>query len=176
MFPVITIFTAALDGISSTSSGTLDHSMPLCVPTFYSPNVDHTRLYNLRSRLIGIALAFVAYGLIYIFASISSNFFPFPSVQEKVLWNLFFVTLYLCIALIAALPIALFESIGGHGFTRRSNRRFWDVFAQVMMVASITIYLLAKIAFLILAFIELRGLSPTKLVGIKWTSFIPHIS
>jgi len=154
MFPFITFFTALIDVVSS---HTLDHSSPLCVPTFYSPKVDDTRLDAAMSAIYELIL-FPCSGFICLAASFMTR--PLPSNQEETALRASAIAMLVTGLLIPILALPALPS------TRLLREARYINFA---------IYLIARITVLILACIELRALSPTKLVGIKWTSFFPHI-
>ena len=156
MLPVVTFFTALIDAVSS---HTLDHSMPLCVPTFYSPKVDDTKLDAAVSAGYEV-IAFPFSGLCFLLASFDVRLSPLPSNQEGAALRASAIAILITGLLI---PIFALPALPSTRLLRGS--RF----------INIAIYLIAKVTLLILACIELRALSSAKLVGIKWTSFSPHI-
>lgn len=166
MLPVITLYTALID---AASSHTLDHSVPLCVPTFYSPKVDDTISDIVVSRTSGVG-AFLVSGLI---LTAISFFFAPPSAPEQTIWFTAFTVVVVSASLLQTLAVLVPELHLPIESTRR--RKFWVAVAPAIVPVLIATYVCARITFLILAFIELRALSPTKLIGIEWTSFFPHI-
>jgi hypothetical protein len=169
MSPVITLFTALID---AASSHTLDHSVPLCMPTFYSPELDNTDWEVRFSTAIGIAAIIGPSQLIFLLPTAIAGLRSL-SLPESLAWRI-------SLSIVSGCIIFLIIMIGYPVVIRPIGRfiessRFWEVVAPVIIPAVIAIYVFGRITVLILVCIELRALRPTKLIGIKWTSFFPHI-
>jgi hypothetical protein len=170
MSPIITLFTAL---IGAGSSRTLDHSVPLCMPTFYSPKLDNTAWEVALSRTIGMVF-FISFSFSFLLTNTFAS--PFLSGPEYTACQISLGIVVCCIFFLTATTSSLDATI--YQAPNRPfivSRRFFGVVAPVMVPAFIAMYVLARITLLILACIELRALPDTKLVGIKWTSFFPHI-
>ena len=69
-FPVVALFTGSIDAVSS---DTLDHNVPLCVPTFYSPKVDDKQSFvSLMSAMLALYASGVILSLAWSFPSESN--------------------------------------------------------------------------------------------------------
>jgi hypothetical protein len=176
-FPVVALFTGLIDAVSSQ---TLDHIMPLCVPTFYSPNVNDTILDSFWAPAGGIGIFWASIG-IFGLAQMTASYperFSFHSNPEQIAWGISFSAITGCISLLILIrgyPVLVSTLRPAPELPRRRVFGGLERLGLAMTPTLIAIYLIARITFLILACIELRALSPTKLVGIKWTSFFPHI-
>ena len=168
MFPV-TLIHALIDMVLTHK---LDHSVPLCVPTFYSPNLVHDTTLNaavpVTTCLIRLMplIAFIVFTMTIIMASVY-----FPS-EETPAWNISAVILFL--------TWGFFLALGGKilAYSASPTIRkswFWGVVVPVMAPALVAIFVVNRIAFFIIAYLELGELNSAELKVIEWTSFFPHI-
>ncbi|KAF9466992.1 hypothetical protein BDZ94DRAFT_1250264 [Collybia nuda] len=106
-----------------------------------------------------LAAVGVLFGSIHCIAWIS--YFPTPS--EKLLWQIASVT-----TVVLPLTIAVAELLSEQG--RLSNN------GRAISIALLgTIYPIARLFLLVLAFTTLRSLPPDSYTTVRWTAFIPHI-
>ncbi|KAF8508095.1 hypothetical protein BU17DRAFT_56908 [Hysterangium stoloniferum] len=96
-------------------------------------------------------------------------FYTFPTHTEVLLWRVCSVL----VTIIPALYVAyiLVEVIGN---TRVEDSDFM-VFSLFPLIASLLVYILARLSLLLGAVISLRALPPTAYTNVEWTSFLPHI-
>lgn len=125
----------------------LDHSESLCVPTFYSPMVDDTIWHGFVAFILTWLASFF-------FLSVASFSGPDGDIQtpnKSLAWS--------CLVVIWMMSIQSFFTLINY---------------PKVIYAISAIYTLDRIAFFIVAFIELRALPLSELVGISWTSILPH--
>jgi hypothetical protein len=93
----------------------------------------------------------------------------FPSHAEFILWRMS------CIALVA---IPLFSTIACGSGAVDVNSRLLEMIcitAMVLLMLSAWLYIVARVATIVIAFTALRSLPPEALLVVDWTTFIPHI-
>jgi len=92
--------------------------------------------------------------------------FTFPSSIERTLWRVASLS-------ITTLPIPLFLTI-----VLADNDWLGSVSTKIMLYFAwpqLFLYVLSRLALLILPFLTLRSLPPATYHTVDWTSFIPHI-
>jgi hypothetical protein len=95
-------------------------------------------------------------------------------LQEQWAWRISAI-------LVSSLPIPFFLfSLILEGFDAEENNTTWKKLwmypsALLVWVATIPLYLIARMALLVLPFIALRALPPGAYVQLDWVSFLPHI-
>jgi len=138
-----------------------DSSNRLSVPTFYAPPSQNDDLAVWIGSIVGIL-----FGGIHCIAW----FFPFPSIIEEYIWRASAVA-------ITAIPVFFFiEFLINKRISDKSRfKGLFKLFQHSMAFFCIVVYLVARIALLVVPFLVLRSLPPGSLSAIKWSSFIPHI-
>src|SRR5712672_2576165 len=97
--------------------------------------------------------------------------FTFPSSTERTLWHVASLS-------ITCIPVALLPFTGvANEF---DNRIFYkcglDRFCSIVTSVSLLfLYILTRLALLVLPFLCLRSLPPAAFHVVDWTSFIPHV-
>ncbi|KIM46580.1 hypothetical protein M413DRAFT_8377 [Hebeloma cylindrosporum] len=175
MFPVATIITLFFAVIDAGSSNKLDRSVPLCVPTFYSPNAKSAS---------GAGVASFSVAMIFLCTTAGYVMNGLPSLQAEV-WLLAVIALPLVMGVVSLILETynwMKKGPGRPGVVKLTRgRKFLEVLKlSVVLPVAIAIYLALKITLLILACIELgtlthEGSDHTKLDAIRWTSFFPHM-
>ena len=129
----------------------------LRVPTFYSPDNDF------HDSLMSLALVMCAtvFGAIHCIAWS----FHFATLQERWVWRI-------CAILVSGLPILL---VAIPFLYDRFDWIFREDFIQYIFMAMMILYVIARIALLVLPFVALRALPPGAYVQLNWVSFLPHI-
>jgi len=129
------------------------------VNTFYPYQWDRMRR---RGMVFVIAIASAFGGIHCIGWS-----FAFPSSAEQTLWRVASV-------FIVSVPIILTPQVlafsDGPGMTGASD---WTI--SIIVGLQLFLYILSRLALLILPFSALRSLSPAAYHVVHWTSFIPHL-
>jgi len=158
--PLLALFAALSD---AATSHTLNHSVPLRMPTFYSP-----KIIDAEMEFVSIYTAgFVAYAFGGIHCVAWS--FHFPSPQERLAWRISALSVFLLIYTAAGI------SYIGFIVPPRLGKYFGALMVP-MAIAYIIVYLIARITLVILACITLRALPPAAFVEVQWSSFFPHIN
>jgi hypothetical protein len=171
VFPVITFCRTFTDMISSHK---LDHSVPLCVPTFYSPNlIDVAPFDNFLKDLpayvkfrgiLGFSLM-SAFVVIAGTIMIGNGFLQSKASPESWAWFIAMGISWLSSLFWAVLiPYLIIPNL--------TTSWFWGAFVPVTLSA---LFVSNRITFFILATIQLRALTPAQLAEIKWASILPHI-
>ena len=145
----------------------VDISKETSVPMFWSGKPDELLL---AGASIAPSLLGSAFGAIHCVAWSSE----FPSRAELILWRIS------CIAMIAVPLIAAFTCVlirfsisvedGDDGWITNVA-----IALSACLVLSAWLYIVARIATLVIAFTTLRALPPTSFSVVDWTTFIPHI-
>ncbi|PPQ68549.1 hypothetical protein CVT26_003358 [Gymnopilus dilepis] len=133
------------------------------VPTFYAQKVEDDEW----SYLLGLVVALVFGGI----HCIAWNF-HFASFPEMWMWRVAAI-------LVCGVPIVIvfFSALidgGDDGYSSRWREFLDNVDSGILMILT-CLYMLARLALLILPLIGLRSLPPSAFVDINWTTFIPHI-
>jgi hypothetical protein len=118
-----------------------------------------------NGALLGPSIVGMAFGAIHFIAW----WHGFPSHAEFILWRMS------CIAL-AAVP--LFSAIFcGWGSTSLDNALLTGIagIAGLLLMLSAWLYVVARVATMIIAFTALRSLPSEAFLVVDWTTFIPHI-
>jgi hypothetical protein len=140
----------------------------LRVPTFYSPCNDDKHRQVIPTALA--ACVATIFGAIHCIAWS----FPFATSQERLVWRISAV-------LVSGLPIpTVLYSFPLKGFVAEQNKTTWQklyVYSHSILiwVFIIPLYLIARIALLVLSLMALRALPPGAYVELNWVSFLPHI-
>ena len=124
----------------------------LRVPTFYSPTHDDDD--DGAAFILGICVSIV-FGAIHCIAWS----FHFATLPERWAWRISAI-------LIAGSPIAM---------TTLLVKGSYDGFGLFIIMSMLCLYIIARIALLVLPFIALRALLPGAYVQLDWVSFLPHI-
>ena len=134
----------------------------LRVPLFYAEPLENYTYNSSKNYLSVVAMLFGSVHLI------PSFFLSYPSNGEKWLWRISgaFITVQPPLTLIAD----NFDPKTGGLF----NRFIYYPFA-VLSGFLLPLYIIARVALILLAFLSLRDLPNTALVAINWISSIPHL-
>ena len=139
-----------LDGSSFTSN----HR----VGTFGPESDDHDDVawYLLTSAAVGI-----------IFGSIHCTAwqFQFPSYIEQLLWRISAISVTG-----GPLLIALFVALGA------GRADIWETLGAIAFLLVLILYIVARLALLVLSFMTLRSLPPGAFRAADWVRFIPHFA
>jgi len=92
--------------------------------------------------------------------------FTFPSTVERTVWRVASL-LVVCIP-VALPPLAIMTD-------RLLVRRFGSFFEDMIIVSVLFLYILGRLALLVLPVLCLRSLPPAAFHVVHWASFIPHI-
>jgi DNA helicase HerA-like ATPase len=136
------------------------------MPTFYSPVLtDDEEFFSGRA----VCVVAVLFGGIH---CIAWSFY-FPSLREQLAWRI-------SAASMAGLPAfmfayAYFVNTFEERFPRLRSLNIVQNSILTVGVASAVLYIIARIALLVLPCIALRALPPTAFDEIPWASFLPHI-
>jgi len=109
-------------------------------------------------------------------------FFIFPSKDEEIIWRV-------CAAFITATPVVswhcgvvvalaivyLIRKFGGNDRAYGMLDNSFGTAASLIICAGPIIYIMARLALLVVALTSLRDIPPTAYLEVKWLSFIPHI-
>jgi hypothetical protein len=133
------------------------------VPIFWSCTYGEDGLLAFRSGFIGLLLLGVAIGGIHFIAL----WYGFPSYPESILWRIS------CIALVAV-PLLPMIGICYWGLTDLDITLF-DAIAAVLIALSPWLYIVARVATMVIAFTALRSPPSEAFVAVDWTTFIPHM-
>ena len=135
----------------------------LRVPTFYSPPDDDSSY----ALLLGVCVSIV-FGAIHCIAWS----FHFATLPERWAWRISSV-------LVSSLPIAVTTlSLLLTVFDQEHKTTGMIVYDNILMVILMSmtcLYIVARIALLVLPFVALRALVPGAYVELDWISFLPHI-
>jgi hypothetical protein len=135
----------------------------LRVPTFYSPPDEDSGAAVIQSMCVSIvfgAVHCIAWSL------------HFATLSERWAWRISAILVAgLPIAITTFLiPIVIFEKeIKGTGM------KILETFLKVILMSMLSLYIIARIALLVLPFMALRALPPGAYVQLDWVSFLPHI-
>ena len=164
LYPVFSFLGGFADMLISHS---LDDSMPLQVPTFYSPTfTDYSNPEERGSMAVAMFVA-VVFGGIHCVAWA----FRFPTLQEKLAWRI-------SAASVTVVPIVIFLIVLVVPILVPSQNWQHLVVAAfaLMTYALFPLYVIARIALVVLPLIALRALDPPALDDIQWITFLPHIA
>ncbi|KDR70783.1 hypothetical protein GALMADRAFT_144278 [Galerina marginata CBS 339.88] len=164
----------AMRGIDIDNSGE-----PLRTPMFFASGAINTS--NVIAYDIAVSVLSTLFGLIHCLAW----FFVFPSRLERFLWRSSAIVIS-CVPLIFLIRqgivylVRLLLDNSSPAANRQSNLPFillskFMVVLWWIFVAVIPLYVVARIALLIEAFIALRDLPVGAYSAISWTQYLPHI-
>jgi hypothetical protein len=162
--------------IDTISPHELDHSMPLCVPTFYSPDLTDVKQADTLYIFVLVLMAM----LIVTMLAVLSGPIDSQSTPESDAWTtLAFVDVfnvgwlsYMVAA--ASLPVVKVRLPSPTDTSPLKIILSW-FFGAVLPVTLAALLVFTRIPFFILATIQLRALTPEQLAEIKWVSILPHI-
>ena len=160
VFPLIRFFQAFDDMFSAETL----KGKTLRVPTFYSPPDDDSSL----ALLFGICVSIV-FGAIHCIAWS----FHFATLPERWAWRISAI-------LVSGLPIAVATlSVLLTLFEKKEHKTtgmiLYEDILMVILMSMTCLYIVARIALLVLPFVALRALVPGAYVELDWISFLPHI-
>jgi hypothetical protein len=154
-FPLQRFFGAFADMLTCKALG--DNT--LRVPTFYSsPDEDSGTAIEL-----GVYVSIV-FGAIHCIAWS----FHFATLPERWAWRISAI-------LIAGLPIAMAALATLLGEIKPTRMELYENFLMFVTMLILCLYIIARIALLVLPFMALRALLPSAYVQLDWVSFLPHI-
>jgi hypothetical protein len=160
VFPLERFFGAFSDMLNCETVG----DKTLRVPTFYSPPDEGSDI----ALLLGVCVSIV-FGAIHCIAWS----FHFATLPERWAWRISAI-------LVSGLPIVIVAFSGLLTiFDKKENKTtgmelYEDVLSFILMGMS-CLYIIARIALLVLPFMALRALLPGAYVQLNWVSFLPHI-
>jgi hypothetical protein len=93
--------------------------------------------------------------------------FEFPSIIERTLWRVASLS-------ITGVPIMIFVFVRLDSLSLMSSGPF-DLCIIMAVILLLFLYILSRLALLVLPFLCLRSLPPAAFHVVHWTSFIPHI-
>jgi hypothetical protein len=159
LYPLFSFFGGFVQMLASDS---LDDSMPLRVPTFYSPKFTSYD-DDIFSFIIAICIATI-FGAIHCIAWS----FHFPSLQERLAWRI-------SAASIAGLPILFPVFLELMNILDNHFEGWWGINGiEYVAIGGIPVlYVIARIVLLVLPCIALRALPLAALVEIRWAAFFP---
>jgi hypothetical protein len=134
------------------------------VPMFWSCTYGDDKA-AFSGALLGPSILGMAFGAIHFIAW----WHGFPSHAEFILWRMS------CIALVA---VPLFSTVYCGWLATDPNSTLLGVIgtiAFVLLLLSAWLYVIARVATMVIAFTALRSLPSEALLVVDWTTFIPHI-
>ena len=141
----------------------------MCMPTFYAAEAFILEKHGIINAVSAIAVAF---GAIHCAGWRSA----FPSDLDAWVWRISSIIISTVPPLWAFADHLLYWWRGAERQTV-SQSLLWAIreFVKIIFFAVLPLYLAARFALMIEAFIGLRVLTPGALADVKWTTFIPHI-
>jgi len=151
VFPLERFFGAFYDMLNCETLG----DDTLRVPTFYSPPPNSDMAFSL-----GICVSII-FGAIHCIAWS----FHFATLSERWAWRMSAI-------LVSGLPISImvFSSI-----LTIFDQEIYKGFTLFVLMLMLCLYIIARIALLVLPFMALRALPPGAYVQLDWVNFLPHI-
>ncbi|KDR79733.1 hypothetical protein GALMADRAFT_61863 [Galerina marginata CBS 339.88] len=133
------------------------------VPTFYAPRI--LSEFEVGWEGFPLAFAFPFVGILFGAIHLAGWNFSFPSLIEANIWRV-------SSSLITSVPVifVVFEIYAGF-----SMPDFVVSFIIVVLSAALLLYIVARLALLVVALTTLRDLPLEALSAVEWTSFLPHI-
>ena len=162
LYPVLSFFRAFN---AMLISDRLDDSMPLRVPTFYSPTFTDNHPGFWESVAVAVCVAVVFGGI-----HCAAWAFHFPTLQMKLAWRI-------SASSVAGLPIFI-SALGmltGIDTLSENWQNIVGTVSGAMTMALFILYVIARIVLLVLPCIALPAPNPAALVEIQWAAFFPHI-
>jgi hypothetical protein len=135
------------------------------VPIFWSSRCSFEYEKATGGALLGPSVLGIAFGAIHFIAW----WYGFPSYAEFMLWRIS------CVALVA---VPLFSTIACGWLATQPDSGLLDVIfviAILLLMLSAWLYVVARVATIVIAFTALRSLPSDALLELDWTTFIPHI-
>ena len=159
-------FHKAINYCVGTQDGFHDLSKEVSVPMFWSG-----RLYDALAlkASMGPSLLGVAFGAIHCIAWNSE----FPSHSELILWRISCMAMIIVptVAALACLMLSITSRAGKYD----DAAGIIGILLACLLGLSSGLYVVARIATLVIAFTTLRSLPPVAFSLVDWTTFIPHI-
>ena len=161
VFPLKCFFYAFNDMLQCEN---LEDNKTLRVPTFYSSPDDDAS----TALALGVCVSIV-FGAIHCIAWS----FHFPTPSERWAWRISAI-------LISGLPISIIafsglSTIFENKARKTTGMKLYEDTISFILMSMTCLYIVARIALLVLPFIALRGLLPGAFVQLDWVSFLPHI-
>jgi hypothetical protein len=135
------------------------------VPIFWSCMYGGNDDFAFGGALLGPSILGMAFGAIHFIAW----WHVFPSQAEFILWRLS------CIVLVA---VPLLSAIACSILIVRPGSKLLKVIGSItifLLLLSSWLYVVARVATIVIAFMALRSLPSDALLVVDWTTFIPHI-
>ncbi|KDR70339.1 hypothetical protein GALMADRAFT_76109 [Galerina marginata CBS 339.88] len=135
----------------------------MSVPMFYafftgSPSTDSCGQYKETYAGFFVVISFPFVGILFGAIHCTGWGFSFHSLIEANIWRV-------SSAIITSVPVMVLVVV----------QDLLETFTGIVILASILLYIVARLALLVVAFTTLRDLPPGALATVKWTSFLPHI-
>ena len=160
VFPVNRFFNAFHDMVTCETLG----DKILRVPTFYSPPDDDDGLGISLGGLVAIV-----FGAIHCIAWS----FHFATLPERWVWRISAILISVVpVFMITFTPLLTIFEKKEH---KTAGMELYENILTFILFSMFCLYILARIALLILPFIALRALVPGAYVELDWVSFLPHI-
>ena len=162
VFPLFRFLQAFDDMINTETLG----DETLRVPTFYSPpdNLNDTSI----AIILGVCVSIV-FGAIHCIAWS----FRFTTLQERWAWR---ISAILVSGLpIATIPFTYLLTIFDDKEHKTTVIELYEAILACILTLISGLYIVARIALLVLPFVALRTLVPGAYVQVDWISFLPHI-
>jgi hypothetical protein len=159
------IFEKILTYVMGWQDGYVQLSKQRKVPIFWSSRCSNDDDKASIGALLGPSILGMAFGAIHFIAW----WYGFPSHAELILWRMS------CIALVA---VPLLSTIVCSLLVNPLDKELVEVIgiiAAVLLALSAWLYVVARVATIVIAFTALRSLPSDALLVVDWTTFIPHI-
>jgi hypothetical protein len=166
-FPLKRFFVGLVDMANCTTLG----DKRLRVPTFYSPDDEDAEEVTIPFAIA--ACVATVFGAIHCIAWS----FHFPTLRDRWLWRISAI-------LIAGLPTAAFVFLGlllafqGRAFEQEQKSlgmEILEVVEGLILLVMVFLYIIARIALLVLPLVTLHSLPPGVYVQFNWADVLPHI-
>jgi hypothetical protein len=134
------------------------------VPMFWSSRYGFEEGAGVSGALLGPSILGMAFGAIHFIAW----WHGFPSHAEFILWRMS------CIALVA---VPLLSTVYCSWIVTNLDITLLDIIgiiAFILLLLSAWLYIVARVATIVIAFTALRSLSSEELLVVDWVTFIPH--
>ncbi|KDR70368.1 hypothetical protein GALMADRAFT_103163 [Galerina marginata CBS 339.88] len=167
-WPVFVVYTIIIRRLDSIYKSNAVHKGAMGVPMFYT-SAQSSNDYPVGDNLTAIgSLPFV--GILFGAIHCAGWDFSFPSLIEANIWRI-------SSTIITSIPLIflVFEiSLMNNSPFQKIPDLISSFFVNVI-VGAMPLYIMARLALLVVAFTTLRDLPPEALAEVEWTSFLPHI-